>query len=196
MKRIFLAALGASLLAALAPSVASAHHSKHHAACGASAHKHHAKCARVHVLSFGATTTSSGSATTSPTTPSTETAGTITAFTSPLLTITLNDKTEVSGKVTEKTEVECVSATPTTGEDDQDAGEDNGSTGDGGSTSDGGDAKAVASDTQQSGSDDQGEEEGSTENCTAALKVGAMVRSAELRVGNEGAVWEKLVLVS
>src|SRR4029077_359359 len=90
------------------------------------------KCARAHVLSFGpkvsAPTTGSAPAPTSG-----ETAGTVTSFVAPTLTITLNDKkTEVTGKVTESTRVECESPAPTVpGGDDE--GEDGGGEGDSGS---------------------------------------------------------------
>src|SRR5205807_1135567 len=106
MKRTFLAVLSAALLLVVVPSVASAHHSKHHAACRAGTHKHHAKCARAraHVLSFGPTFSAPGAPAGAPagSPPSGETAGTVTSYIAPILTITLNDKkTEVSGKVTE-----------------------------------------------------------------------------------------------
>jgi hypothetical protein len=206
MKRILLAALSASLLAFGVPSVAAAHHGKRHAACRASTHRHHAKCAhaRAHVLSFGPTRgagTTSASSPSTPTSPSTETAGTVASFVAPLLTITLNDKTEVSGKVTERTRIECESPAPS-GEGDD--GDDDGGGEDGdsriGADSHGDLARtpvARSAQDDEGQGDEQGEDEDSVQPCTeSALVAGALVRSAELLIGGEGAVWEKVVLVS
>lgn len=198
MRRIVLAALGASLVALAAPGAALAHHSRHHAAC-ARTHRHHAKCAhaRAHVLSFGpiAATPTSGAPTTPSPTSSTETAGVVKSFEAPVLTITLNDKTEVSGKVTEATRLECESPA-TSGEGDDDAqGESSGE--DGAGTH--GDARIAdfhSGDEGQSG-DEGGGDDGGPQPCTAAsLKEGAVVRAAELVLGSGGAIWEKVILVS
>jgi hypothetical protein len=197
MNRFTLAVLSTSLLAFGGPSVASAHRSRHHAACVARAHRHHARCARARVLSFGhalsspAPTAPSGG----PANPATETAGTVKSFLAPVLTIMLNDKTEVSGKVNERTEIECESATATGA-----GGDDEGESEDGGLSGESDRATAIAADTHQSGDDqgddDQGDDGGNTENCGAeALKEGATVRAAELVLGGEGAVWRKLILV-
>lgn len=200
MKRIFLAVLSGSLLVLGVPSAASAHHARHHAAC-ASRHHHHARCAhaRAHVLSFGPSASTPGSTTSAPTTPTSgeETAGTVTSYTAPTLTITLNDKkTEVTGKVTESTRIYCESTTPSSGEDgDDDGGE-------------GGDSQAMAGQHDEamtadfrSGDDSQGDDEGddggNVQPCaTTALMPGTVVRAAELVLTNEGAVWEKVILVS
>jgi hypothetical protein len=194
MKRTFLAAAGASLLALGAPSIAAAHHSKHHASCTSRKH-HRAKCAhpRSRVLAFGpvmatGTTTSPAPA---PASPSTETAGTVTSYVAPVLTITLKDGTVVSGKVTENTEIECESATPGS---DEEGGDDEGGTS--------GDARIASTDdgsTASGGEDgnDQGDDDGSPESCTTAKLVpGAVVRAAELVIGTEGAIWEKVDLIS
>src|SRR5437879_1930850 len=121
MKRIFLATAGASLLAICAPGAALAHHARHRSACSARAHRHHAHCAHARVLRFGAATTASSGTVTGATSgaphdapPSGEPAGKVKSFTGGVLTITLTDGTEVSGKVTENTELECESATPPT----------------------------------------------------------------------------------
>ncbi len=195
MKRTFLAAACVSLLAVAAPSIASAHHGKrHHSACAA--RHHHAKCARAHVLRFGARSALSSGPTTSgaPTTPSTETAGTVKSFSGGILTITLNNGTEVSGKVTEDTEIGCESATRPTSGDDDEGGDESGSSGDSSVS-----AVAHASSTgsgDDEGENDQGDDEGGAQSCTTtALTPGAVVRAAELEVSGAGAVWEKVDLV-
>jgi hypothetical protein len=198
MKRIFLTALSISALAFGVPALASAHHAGHHARCASARHHHHARCARAHVLAFGPLAKATAGATTTAPTTSTETAGKITAFVAPKLTITLNDGTEISGKVTSDTEIECESTTTTGGDDEGD--DDGGTEGDGGDSaalaSSHGDSARIASDS--SSGDDEGDDDGgSTTSCTeSALVVGAVVRAAELKIGDEGAVWEKLILVS
>src|SRR5213076_416507 len=86
---------------------------------------HHATGARL--LRFGvAAFNTSGAATKSPDASSDENAGTVKSFTGGVLTLTLADKTEVSGKVTEATRLECESATaPEGGQDDDEQGDDN-----------------------------------------------------------------------
>jgi hypothetical protein len=196
MKRTFLSALGASLLALAAPAAALAHHhSKHHAAC-ARTHKHHAKCAhaRAHVLSFGpiAATPANGAPTMPSPTPSTETAGVVKSYAAPVLTITLNDKTEVSGKVTEATRLECESSSPS-GEGDDD-GPDEGASDDGSSTGTHDDARIA---DFHEGDEDEGDDDGGPQPCTAtSLTPGTVVRAAELVLGGSGAIWEKVILVS
>jgi hypothetical protein len=208
LKRTFLVALGASLLLIGVPSVASAHHAKRHAACRASTHKRHAKCAhaRAHVLSFGpnlgAPAGSAGSSPSTPATPSpTETAGTVTKYAAPMLTITLNDKTEVTGKVTEDTRIECESKAPA-GEGEQ-GGDDGGSEGSGeagaglGGHGDSAVARSANAGDDDGEGNDQGDDEGNTQPCTtSALTPGALVRSAELLLTNEGPIWEKVLLIS
>jgi hypothetical protein len=199
MKRIFLAAASVSLLAIGAPSAASAHRAKHHrAACTSRTHhRHHAKCARSRVLRFGATASASAGASTdtsaSPPSPTSETAGTVKSFNEGVLTITLNDGTEVSGKVTEDTELECRSATPPAGGDDE-QGDDGGGGHDSAlALSDRGSAPSSGDD---GGDDEQGDEDGGAASCTtAALMPGAVVREAELHVGSGGAVWTKVELL-
>jgi hypothetical protein len=193
MKRTFLAVLSVSLL--IAPSAASAHHAKRHSACRASAHRHHARCAhaRARVLSFGPSAGSGQTITAqAPSTPtSTETAGTVKSYAPPLLTITLNDKTEVSGKVTEGTRIDCEAPGETS---DDDGGDEN--PGEFASHSD-----EMLTGSQHDSEGEDGEEGddggGGPQPCTtAALVPGATVRAAELILGGEGAVWEKVDLVS
>ncbi len=189
MRRIFIVALGASLLALAAPGAALAHHSRHHAAC-ARTHRHHARCARAHVLSFGpisATPTSSA-----PTTPSTETAGVVKSYVAPVLTITLNNKTEVSGNVTEATRLECESASTEGDDDGQGSGD--------GAASFGTHDSARISDFHAGDEGQQGGDEGDDgggQQCTAeSLKEGAVVRAAELMLSGAGATWEKVILAA
>jgi len=197
MKRMLLMAVTSSVLALAAPTVASAHHAKHHGA----SHKRHAKRARV--VTFGTAALAPASPTTTspaPTTPTGETAGTVKSFEKGVLTITLKDGTAVSGMVTEETRLECQSATPspTTGDDDQGAGDDQA----GSESGEHGASTAHAADhgSQQSedGSDDQGDGSsgGSQQSCTtAALVPNAVVGEAELKLSSAGAVWEKVQLL-
>jgi hypothetical protein len=201
MKKIFLAVLSISLL--IAPSAASAHHSKRHSACRASARRHHARCAhtRARVVSFGPAP-GGGQPTTAhaPSTPtSTETAGTVKSYEAPLLTIVLNDKTEVSGKVTENTRIDCEAPGETS--------DDDGGTENPGEFANRGDEMLAGAQNVGEGeprdqgdegdAGDQGDDDGGTQPCTtAALVPGAMVRAAELILGGEGAVWERVDLVS
>jgi hypothetical protein len=205
MKRTLLTMMASSMLVFALPAVASASHGKHHhGARHSNSHRHHAKGARL--LTFApATVPASGApaTTTAPTTPANETAGTVTSFTNGVLTITLTDKTVVSGKVTEQTELRCTPATsPTTGDDDQGAGDDQ-------SGSESGEHRSPVvagqmgpsqhSDFQSGGDGGDGQDDnqgGNEESCTtAALVPGAMVREAQLSLSSAGAVWEKVDLV-
>jgi hypothetical protein len=201
MKRMLLTAVASSLLALALPGAASANHGKRHH--GAS-HKRHAKRARLITFGTAGLAPASGPTTTTPTpttptTPAGEPAGTVKSFEKGVLTITLKDGTTVSGMVTEETRLECQSATPspTTGDDDQGAGDDQSSpeSGEHGATT------AHAADHGQQGEDggdDQGDEggDGSQTSCTtAALVPNAVVGEAELKLGSAGAVWEKVQLL-
>src|SRR5262249_7738571 len=102
-----LMAIASSALALAAPQVASAHHGRHH-------HRHHAHHARFR--HFGTVSNTTTPTTKSPVTP----AGTVKSFTEGVLTITLADgTTTVSGKVTEDTEIACLTpGTEGSGDDD------------------------------------------------------------------------------
>jgi hypothetical protein len=190
MKRILLVAVSSSALALGAPAIASAHHHHH-------ARRHHAKhhAARARVLDFRAsapaTRTTPGSPAT-PATPSSESVGTVTSFKEGVLIITLTSGTQVSGKVTEQTQIRCTSATPTTGGDDSDDESGSGE-GDHSSSTDGshGDAHAASNGDDS----DDGPEGGQAPCTTAALVPGAMVREAELTIGSAGAVWDRIDLI-
>lgn len=188
MRRMIMTAVATVSLAA--PSAALAHSGERH-------HHHHRGHHHAHVLAFHAQApASSNSGATSPSsTPATgDTAGTIASFTNGVLTITLNDGSTVSGKVTERTEIECPapsSAAPAPSsssfgerEHGDDGHFDN------------------SNDGSNSGSDGQGgncpghEGDGvQNEHCTsAALVPGASVKDAFLSVSSDGATWVKVEL--
>ena len=198
MKRMLLMAVTSSVLVLAAPTVASAHHAKRHH--GAS-HKRHANRARMITFGTAALTPASGPTTSStPTTPTGETAGTVKSFEKGVLTITLKDGTSVSGMVTEETKLECQSATPspTTGDDEQSGSDDQSGPESG---EHGASTQAHAADHGQQGEDggdDHGDEggAGSQPTCTtAALVPNAVVGEAELKLSSAGAVWEKVQLL-
>jgi hypothetical protein len=211
MRLRLLTVVGALALTLAAPSAALAHHGRRH-------HRRHHD-ARAHAqfrfehigpsgVSAPSATPSAPSAPTPSTTP--ENAGKVLSYEKEVLTITLNDGSTVSGKVTSDTRIECVSATPTTTEPpDRGPGDDNGAGNDQnrGDTSqsdegweghkdEGGEGW---SDREQGGddSDDGGEPPASPEPpCdTSLLAKERVVRSAELRIGPSGEGWENLVLV-
>jgi hypothetical protein len=182
MKRILLVAVSSSALALAAPAVASAHHGKHH-------HKQHG--ARARVLDFR----TAAHPNTAPTTPTTESVGTVTSFKEGVLTITLTDGTQVSGKVTEQTEIQCTSATTESGDDDHGAGDDNHGAppwSNGQSQGDGDEAHAAWSgDGGQQTSADEAQN-----NCTTeALVEKTPVRDAELKLTSQGALWDRVDLI-
>jgi hypothetical protein len=195
-RNLLLAAATSSILALAGPSLALAqgrHH--HHGARHASAHNRHGH--RAHLLTFGGSLTGSGGALTTPSSG----AATVVSFTEETLTIELtSDKSLIKGKVTARTELECLPAAGTTGgsDDRQQGGDDQVQSGDDQDRSEGGDsaqqgAMAHGSDV----GDDQGEEEDGQESCTTnALQPKAVVLRAELRIGDNGvAEWEKIELL-
>lgn len=193
MKRTLLAVMASSMLVFAVPAVASAAHGKHHHGAR-SAHKRHGKHARL--MTFVPKTTAPSATTTSPTTPSDETVGAVTSFTGGVLTITLNDGTVVSGKVTEQTELRCQSATSpsSTGKDDQGGGDDQ----NGRESGEHGGPSPIGLEHRdfQGGDGQDANQSGNDESCTtAALAPPAKVREAELSLSSAGAVWEKVDLV-
>jgi hypothetical protein len=195
MRRVFFTAVASSALALAVSGVASAQHGKRHHWHRASSHKRHHRHA--HIVRFGtlAASTPSSSAS-SPATPSSP-AGTVASFTGGVLTIMLADKSTVSGKVTEQTELECQSPAPTASASSHDGGDDGDRHDSSGSTS----SQQAGS---QSGDDEQGDdqdddqgddEQGAQQSCTtAALETGAVVQEAELSISSAGAVWHKVEL--
>jgi hypothetical protein len=197
MRRAMLAALSVMALALASPGAALAHHGHR------GHHKDRSKAhhARVRFEHFGASAPASPSSTdtstsSQPTTKSSssEIVGTVTSFENEILTITLSDGSIVKGKVTSRTEIECVTATPTTSSAGGSPGDDKGS----------GDDQASGDDQQSSDEHgDEGEDGGddavspsTTEPpCdSSALKPGAGVREAELRIGEGGSEFESVEL--
>src|SRR5436853_534631 len=122
MRRLLLCTVAASLLALAGSATAlAAHHGKrHHRTHHAARHRHH-HATGARLLRFGvAAFNTSGAATKSPDASSDENAGTVKSFTGGVLTIKLADETEVSGKVTEATRLECERATAQEGGQDDD----------------------------------------------------------------------------
>lgn len=214
MRRSLLTAVGIMALVLAVPSAALAHHGRGH-------HHHHktrAHHAKFRIMHIGATGTSvTGSPTntaptppTTPTTPGPENAGTVTSYTGGVLTLTLNDGSTVSGKVTEGTRIDCVNATPTapptgtTGQPgEQGPGDDKGQGDDqsrGDMSQQGGKSSGEwqHGDQGNGGDDDQEEVQGNPgPPCdSSTLVAGAVVRAAELRIGPGGNEFESILLVS
>ena len=195
MRRVFFTAVASSALALAVPGVASAQHGKRHHSRRASSHKRHHRHA--HIVRFGtlATASTPSSSASSPATPSSP-AGTVASFTGGVLTITLADKSTVSGKVTEQTELECQSPAPTGSASSHDGGDDGDRHDSSGPTSP---QQAGSQSGDDGGSDDQGDDQGdddgAQQSCTtAALVAEAVVQEAELSISSAGAVWHKVEL--
>jgi len=212
-------------LTLIAPSAALAHGSRHRG--------HHRKAARGAHVSFRhlgpvatsttgpGSTPSAGTGSTppsalpsTPTTPPSENAGKVASYTGGVLTLTLADGSSVSGKVTERTQIECTSATPTPppgGQSDEGAPGDESGMGDDQS---GGERNQVGGwqDAQQppgagqwqggegdNGAGDDQSEEGTIASeppCdSSALVEGAIVHAAELRITPSGTEFESIELV-
>jgi hypothetical protein len=115
-----------------------------------------------------------------------EKAGTVTAFDGTNLTVTLFAGGSVTGKVTPQTEIEC----DTQGDDDDgDDDADESSLRHDDEGDDEGDG-----DNNQHG--DDSDEEGDNKSCPPdALKTGAIVQEAELKLGSGGAVFTEIELL-
>jgi hypothetical protein len=136
-----------------------------------------------------------------------ENAGTVKSFADGVLTISLAKGGDVSGAVTGATEIECETGEQHAGDDHgddgptHDAGDDQG---DDGPTHDAGDDHGD-DDSGHHGDDDSGDDHSgpgahSTSDddhrCSAdALKAGAVVREAELKLTDGGAVWREVELL-
>ncbi len=201
MRRTLLTAVGVVTLALAVPGAALAHHghSRHHH----HHHKikaHHAKFRFRHIGAVGAGA-SGPTGPTGPTGPSgpptPENAGTVTSYstTTNILEIKLNDESVVKGKVSDRTRIECVKATPPmeAGPGDQGPGDDQGE----GDDQSRGDMSQGGWGDHKDGGDDDGGEMGTAEPpCDSSLLVpGAVVRAAELRIGPGGTEFESIVLV-
>jgi hypothetical protein len=196
MRLRLLTVVGALALALAVPSAALAHHGRghhHHKA-------HHARFRFEHIgpsgLSGPTTTPSQPAAPSTPTTTP-ENAGKVASFEKEVLTITLNDGSTVSGKVTSDTRIECVSATPTTEPGDESPGDDSG---EGDDQSRGDMSQSGEGDRKDDGGEDSGDDDApaaAEPPCdTSLLTAGREVRSAELRIGASGTEFENIVLVS
>jgi hypothetical protein len=203
MRRTIITAVTTAALAV--PGVAVASHLGEHAARedhhGARHHKRHRHHA--HLLRFGAVASNSavsGSSSTPAAPASDETAGTIASFVNGTLTITLNDGSTVSGKVTEGTEIECRSAMASAardggGGDDNGQGDDRANDGQPSSGPGDGEHGGVSAGNGDDNDANDDDAQDQAEHCTtAALVAGAVVREAELRVSSAGAVWQKVEL--
>jgi hypothetical protein len=181
MRRIILSTLASSVLTFALPAAASAH-SHHHRA-------HHRHRAHTVVFTHGrATSTPGTTAPTTPVTPGSEPAGTITSFENGVLKITLADNSVVTGKVTEGTRIECAASSTGTGGDDQD--DDSGD-------EHSGDFHSSDHPGSFHGDDEHGSMsvEPTPGSCgVSSLAVGAKVKEAELLISSGGAVWEKIEL--
>lgn len=203
MKRSLLTAVSVMALVLAVPSAALAHHGRghhhHHKA-------HHAKFRIVHIGSLASTPTAPTTTTTAPTTPpAPENAGKVASYTGGVLTLTLNDGSTVSGKVTSGTRIGCIKATPTTpptGTEpptEENQGDDNGQ-GDDQSHGDMNQGDQGNGDQQgdegNDGDDDGGIQMTPEPPCdSSALVTGAIVRAAELRIGPGGTEFESILLV-
>jgi hypothetical protein len=203
MKRSLLTVVGIMAIALAVPSVALGHHGRgHHHRHKGRMKAHHAKFRIVHI---GAATTTAPTGT--PTTPpAPENAGAVASYTGGVLTLTLNDGSTVSGKVTADTRIGCIKATPTppAGTEgqptDEGPGDDNGQGDDQnrGDMSQQGDHESSEWHGDQ-GNDDDDDDGGpgvSEPPCdSSALVPGAVVRAAELRIGPGGTEFESVWLV-
>jgi hypothetical protein len=115
-----------------------------------------------------------------------ENAGTISAIDGGKLTIALFAGGELSGLVTDATEVEC-GGDDEQGDDNDEQGDDNEDQGD--DNEDQGDDEH-GDDDGENGDDDEGDD-----GCTAgALALGATVEEADLKVTSAGAIWDEIEL--
>jgi hypothetical protein len=199
MRRIIVAAVTTTALAL--PGVALAHSSgaEHHGVRHAERHHHHH---RAHLLTFHAaqapsTTPSTGQGTIPLAPVADERAGTVASFTAGTLTITLNDGSSVSGKVTPSTEIECRSAVASAA-DNGDNGDNSGGSEHGDRSGPGpGDGQPGERSGHDEGDHDAGDDDAhdEAEHCSpTALVPGARVREAVLSVGGAGSFWVKLEL--
>jgi hypothetical protein len=203
MKRNLLTAVGIMVLALAVPSAALAHHGHGHHHHKAKAH--HAKFRIVHIGASATTPASTVPSATAPSTlPAPENAGTVSSYVNGVLTLTLNDNSTVSGKVTNDTSIECIKASTAPAGDeqasnDQSQGDDNGQ-GDDQSRGDMSEHGAPVSGASQDEHGDGGDGEAPSASeppCdSSALVKGAIVRAAELRIGPGGGEFESVWLVS
>jgi hypothetical protein len=199
MRKSLLTTMGIMALALAVPSAALAHHGRghhhhhHHHKAGA----HHAKFRIMHI-GAGASGSAPPSTTPPTTPPAHENAGTVTSFTGGVLTLTLNDGSTVSGKVTAHTRIHCLKATPpSTGPVtpmDEGPGDDN----DQGDDQNRGDMSRGHhhwGGWQSCEKGDKGEGTPEPPCDSSSLTPGAIVRAAELRIGPSGTEFKSILLV-
>ena len=127
-----------------------------------------------------------------------ENAGTVTAFDGTTLTITLFDGGVLKGNVTADTEVEC-EANDATAASHDDEGDDDGQRGDDDEEGDDDSSGRRGDDDREDDGDENdgqhGDHDDDGEACPSdALKVGAKVEEAELKISSAGAVWSEIEL--
>jgi hypothetical protein len=183
MRRISLIAMALAALALAVPGAALAHGRSHHPK---KSHRvRHSHRVRSHIRHFVAANPTAPPTTTTPS----DNAGTVASFTGGVLTLTLNDGSTVSGKVTAATEIECQSAMTVSG-DARRRGADRGPGGDNGGDNQGGGDQG----DDNGGGEDNGGGNGAT--CdSAALVSGAVVHGADLKVDSTGATFRKIEIV-
>ena len=123
-----------------------------------------------------------------------ENAGTITAFADGKLTIQTFGGDEVTGMVTDATEIECEGSDDQGDDEGDDEGDDDGDDDATATLADHGDDDNSGPGSDDEGDDDQGEDENEDACAPGALSVGAKVHEAELKVGADGAVWDEIEL--
>jgi hypothetical protein len=175
MKRSSMWIVASLVVAALVPAVALArtetvhhHRGQHHQKV-----RHHR--ARIRHERFGSVTATSASA------------GKVRSFTAGALTLSLADGSTASGKVTDATRLECMSAGSTIQSDDR-----HGGSGLGDNSSRGDDNSGSGDDNDQG--EDRGDDNGEHACAAGELKPGATVHEAELKISSAGAIWEKVEL--
>ena len=132
-----------------------------------------------------------------------ENAGTVKSFVDGVLTITLAEGGDLSAKVTDDTDIECKTVTARKSSDDDESGDDHSGPGGGDDEDETGDDHGDDGPGHEAGDDDdepgEDEDEGDDddlEHCgTDALKEGARVREADLKVTSDGKFWKELELV-
>jgi Ni/Co efflux regulator RcnB len=121
------------------------------------------------------------------------TAGMIKSFDGTVLTITLNDGTDVSGTVADFTRITCDAPGNMVNDDHGRDGGGNSGPGNSGDRGDQGDDRGDQGDQ----GDDRGDDNSDEQMCsTTDLMPGATVQDAELRISGAGSFWEEVELAS
>jgi hypothetical protein len=204
MRKLLPAALMSCLLLILAVPAGALAHSRGHHHSVRHARRHHRRHAVIQIRDFRASSAPAQSMPASPTspTPPPEKAGTVMTFTGGVLTIKLNDNSTVSGKVTEDTDISCVSASAPQGDDDNGDGSQSraheswagsGDQSQGGAAQSQGQSEEPGERDDQGQGDDQGE---GSQGCTGnPLTEGATVLEAELAIGPNGSIWRQVAVL-